>query len=125
MTVSMKTLGFEEQGITLWQGRLRGCCHVLYCDLGAGNTGGELCKNSSSYTFMISELSVCILNSNKKLLKDICVLIEFYLFVCLFVYLFIYFYREEGKEKERETSMCGCLLCTPYWGPGPQPRHVP
>ena len=21
--------------------------------------------------------------------------------------------------------MCGCLLCTPYWGPGPQHRHVP
>ena len=21
--------------------------------------------------------------------------------------------------------MCGCLLCTSYWGPGPQPRHVP
>ena len=21
--------------------------------------------------------------------------------------------------------MCGCLSHTPYWGPGPQPRHVP
>ena len=21
--------------------------------------------------------------------------------------------------------MCGCLLCAPYWGPGPKPRHVP
>ena len=21
--------------------------------------------------------------------------------------------------------MCGCLLHTPYWRPGPQPRHVP
>ena len=21
--------------------------------------------------------------------------------------------------------MCGCLLSTPYWGPGLQPRHVP
>ena len=21
--------------------------------------------------------------------------------------------------------MCGCFLCTPYWGPGPQLRHVP
>ena len=31
----------------------------------------------------------------------------------------------EGREKERETSMCGCLSCTPFWGPGPQPRHVP
>ena len=25
----------------------------------------------------------------------------------------------------RETSVCGCLLCTPYWGPGLQPRHEP
>ena len=21
--------------------------------------------------------------------------------------------------------MCGCLSCTPYWRPGPQPQHVP
>ena len=20
--------------------------------------------------------------------------------------------------------MCGCLLCAPNWGPGPQPRHM-
>ena len=40
-------------------------------------------------------------------------------------YLFI-FREGEGKEKERErNSMCGCLLHTPYWGHGPQPRHVP
>ena len=39
--------------------------------------------------------------------------------------LFIYFQRGEGKEKERETSMCGCLSSTPYWGSGPQARHVP
>ena len=26
--------------------------------------------------------------------------------------------------RRRETSMCGCLLCFPYWGPGPQPRNV-
>ena len=30
----------------------------------------------------------------------------------------IYFQRE-GKGG-RETSMCGCLSRTPYWGPGPQ-----
>ena len=22
------------------------------------------------------------------------------------------------------TAMCGCLSCVPYWGPGPQPRHM-
>ena len=45
------------------------------------------------------------------------------LFFFLRFYLFIF--REKGGEGERETSMCGCLSCTPYWGPGPQPRHVP
>ena len=40
-----------------------------------------------------------------------------------FIYLFLV--RGEGSEKEGGTSMCGCLLCAPYWGPGPQPRHVP
>ena len=30
-----------------------------------------------------------------------------------------------GRKRGRETSMCGCLLCAPYWAPGPQPRHVP
>ena len=41
--------------------------------------------------------------------------------------LFIYFYTEGmGRSKRgRETSMCGCLSHTHYWGPGPQPRPVP
>ena len=34
----------------------------------------------------------------------------------------------EGKEKERKGEihqcMVGCSLSAPYWGPGPQPRHV-
>ena len=40
---------------------------------------------------------------------------------------FIYLFLERGKvgrKKGRERSMCGCLLHTSYWGPGPQPRHV-
>ena len=36
-------------------------------------------------------------------------------------YLFIF--RE--RDKEGETSLCGCLLQAPYWGPGRQPSHVP
>ena len=40
-----------------------------------------------------------------------------------FIYLFLE--RGEGREKERETSMCGCLSHAPCWGPGLQPRHVP
>ena len=42
-------------------------------------------------------------------------------FFFLRFYLFLF---EEGKGG-RETSVCGCLSCTPPWGPGPQPRHVP
>ena len=41
---------------------------------------------------------------------------------------FIYLFFREGKggrKRGRETSMCGCLLWAPYWGPGSQPRHVP
>ena len=30
-----------------------------------------------------------------------------------------------GRKRGRETSMCGCLSCAPYWGPSRQPRHVP
>ena len=40
-------------------------------------------------------------------------------------YLFIFRERKGGRKRGRETSVCGCLLCTSYWGPGPQPRHVP
>ena len=40
---------------------------------------------------------------------------------------FISFQRggQRGRKRGRETSMCGWLSCTPYWGPGPQPQHVP
>ena len=36
---------------------------------------------------------------------------------------FIYLFLE--RKRGRETLMCGCLSGTPYWGPVPQPRHVP
>ena len=39
--------------------------------------------------------------------------------------LFIFRERKGGRKRGRETSMCGCLSHAPYWGPGPQPRHVP
>ena len=44
----------------------------------------------------------------------------FYFLFVLRVYLFTF---REGKG-EKETSMCGCLLCAPYWGPGLQHRHA-
>ena len=45
---------------------------------------------------------------------------NFTLFLSRF-YLFIFRDRERG----RETSKCHGHSRTPYWGPGPQPRHVP
>ena len=48
--------------------------------------------------------------------------------ICLFlIKVFIYLFRERGREgeRERETSICGCLSHAPYWGTGLQPRHVP
>ena len=49
-------------------------------------------------------------------------------FDSIFIFIiFIYLFLERGRkgERGREISMCGCLLHTPYWGPGLQPRHVP
>ena len=40
-------------------------------------------------------------------------------------YLFIFRKRGGEGKRGRETSMCGCLLHAPSWGPGRQPRHVP
>ena len=55
-----------------------------------------------------------------------------------FLRFYLFTFRERGREGEtegekqrernrgRETSMCCCCLsCAPYWGPRPQPRHVP
>ena len=42
-----------------------------------------------------------------------------------FKVLFICFWRKGGRKRRRETSVCGYLSCVLYWGPGPQPRHVP
>ena len=30
-----------------------------------------------------------------------------------------------GKKRERNINVWLPLTCPPYWGPGPQPRHVP
>ena len=40
--------------------------------------------------------------------------------------LFIYLRERKGERKRgREILICVCFSCTLYWGPGPQPRHVP
>ena len=41
-----------------------------------------------------------------------------------FIYLFLE-RGERGRKRWRETSLCGYLSHAPYWGPWPQPRHVP
>ena len=40
-------------------------------------------------------------------------------------YLFIFRVRRKEGERGRQTSMCGCLLCAPYWGPNLQPGMCP
>ena len=42
-----------------------------------------------------------------------------------FLRLYLVLERGEGRERGRETSICGCLPHAPCWGPGLQPRHVP
>ena len=46
-----------------------------------------------------------------------------YIFLEAFICLLLG--RKREGERGRETSMHGCLLSAPYWGPGSQPRHVP
>ena len=38
--------------------------------------------------------------------------------------LFTFREGKGGSKWGRETSLCGCLLHAPYWGPGLKPRHV-
>ena len=46
---------------------------------------------------------------------------------CFFKRFYLFIFREGkgGRKRERETSMCGCLLHVLYWGPGPQPTPEP
>ena len=39
-------------------------------------------------------------------------------FKILFIKYFIYLFLGREKERERETSVCDCLSCIPYWGAG-------
>ena len=41
-----------------------------------------------------------------------------YCFFLKKIFFYLFLERGEGKEKERETSMCGCLSSAPHWGPG-------
>ena len=46
----------------------------------------------------------------------------------IFFKRFYLFFRERGRKGEREGKKHQCVVAShapPYWGPGPQPRHVP
>ena len=49
--------------------------------------------------------------------------VRFIIFKTDFIYLFL----QRGKEGEREGEKHQCVVASraPYWGPGPQPTHVP
>ena len=50
------------------------------------------------------------------------------MYVCMYVCMYLFFLEREGKsgrKKRRVISVCGCLLHSPNWGHGLQPRHVP
>ena len=53
-------------------------------------------------------------------------LLKLHIFKKIYLFYFIYLFLErgEGRVRGRETSMWGCLLHVPYWGPGLQSRLV-
>ena len=79
--------------------------------------------------------SFSVISSRDYYLSDTLDIIENQLAVGIWVYLWTLFKKKdfmylflEGKgerKRRRETSMSGCLSCTPSWGPGLQLRHVP
>ena len=56
-----------------------------------------------------------------------CIIVTFHIITFFGKDFYLLIFREEkgGRNRGRETSMCGCLFRAPHWGPGPQPRHVP
>ena len=57
-------------------------------------------------------------------LESFAYFLNYYFFRILFIYLFLEGVERRGKERERNISVW-LPLTHPYWGPGPQPRHVP
>ena len=91
---------------------------------------------SNPIAFLMGPMKARILSVCLSLCTAVCLALEHCLAqsrnpinTCVFFFktLFILFFREGKGERKRgkETSMCGCSLHTPYWGPGRQPRHVP
>ena len=60
-------------------------------------------------------------------ISDIALFFSLNIFGTFLLLDFIYSFLErgrEGKKREREASVYGCLSSAYYWGPGPQPRPV-
>ena len=78
---------------------------------------------SSAKTFKI-KLTARLISRDNHYFKNVYL---FSMYLALFYKDFIYFWREEkgGRKRGRETSVCSCLSCTPYWRPGLQPKYVP
>ena len=85
--------------------------------------GGQKAQNSS---YKINKFWGCVkmMTSINNTVLYICKFLRESIFFFKF-YLFIYLDRGKGGRKRGRESMCGCLSCAPYWGPGLQPRHVP
>ena len=62
------------------------------------------------------------INSLSKVTINSFVKSKFAFFFKGFIYLFLD--RGEGREKEERNINVWLPLVRPYWGPGPQPRHV-
>ena len=97
---------------------------------------------SSSIDFLIFILFVffrfrlnCVVLMGKE--RAICVIFILFVFlsfksktysvdsIFLFLFKIVFIFRERMGGRKRETSMCDCLLHTPYWGPRLQTTHVP
>ena len=93
-------------------------------------------KNSPVYFFLtVSGFEIvlyllCQTNSHTYLLKTVMYLSPVTLALTsfssmgFFLIIYLLIFRKSGRKEGRETSI-GCPSHAPYWGPGPQPRHVP
>ena len=84
-------------------------------------------QNSVYYEATLQDLISVLLTTLTCLMKNLALNILVLQTSTFFFKIFIYFILDRGKggrKRGRETSMCGCLSCAPYWGPGLQPRYV-
>ena len=51
-------------------------------------------------------------------------MLNIYFFI-LKILINLFLERGKGREREREISVCGCLLHAPYWGPACNPGLCP